>query len=190
MLRTGNRRPAPLRSDRHVKERLVACQCPEVEYHRYLLSGIGAHHEGPELLRQIRHRGGKTAYWKMLHAEQLIDQQTDEDLVPVQHQHPPLLARSTAGGPEELAEVDDRQESATHIGHTPGPGLDPGQCGVARLMENFTDLAETGDHGLAGEAETDATPGFGHHFLRRQAGGHPYTTLRQLPAKIERMQCL
>src|SRR5690554_7071543 len=84
MLRTGNRRPAPLRSDRHVKERLVACQCPEVEYHRYLLSGIGAHHEGPELLRQIRHRGGKTAYWKMLHAEQLIDQQTDEDLVPVQ----------------------------------------------------------------------------------------------------------
>src|SRR5690606_11172137 len=105
MLRTGNRRPAPLRSDRHVKERLVACQCPEVEYHRYLVSGKGAHHKGPELPRQIRHRGGKTADWKMLHAEPLIDQQTNEDLVPVQHQHSPLLARSAGGSAEELAEV-------------------------------------------------------------------------------------
>src|SRR5690606_2104688 len=180
----------PYRSDRHIKERLVACQCPEVEDHGVLLTGISAHHIGPELLRERRDRCGETAYWKVLHAEQLVDQQPDEEVVTVQHQDPTLLARGADGGTEELAQINDRQEPAADVGYTPDPGLDPRQGGIARLVKNFTDLPQRGDHGLAGQTEADAAPGFGHDLLRRQTACHAQAALRQLLEKIERMYCL
>src|SRR5690554_617678 len=99
----------------------------------------------------------------MLHAEQLIYQQPDKQLVTIQHQHPALLARRTDGSTEEMAEINDRQEPATHVGYAPDPGLDPGQSCITGLMENFADFPKRSDHGLSSQAEADTTPGFGHH---------------------------
>src|SRR5690606_3281036 len=110
-----------------------------------------AHHERPELLRKGRHRGGKAAYWKVLHTKQLIDQQADEQIIAIQYQYPALLARSTDGGPEELTEIDDGQQPAAYVGHTSDPGFDPGQRGITRLVENFTDLPQRRQHGLPSE---------------------------------------
>src|SRR5690606_25243445 len=185
----GTGTPLP-RSDRHIEKRLVARQCSEIEYQRYLLPGIGAHHKGPELLSEGRHRGGKAAYWKMLHAEQFIDQQADKQLVAVEYQHPALFTRDVGRRAEKVTQVDDRQQPTAHVGYAPHPGLDPGQRGVARLMKDLADLAHGRDHRLAGQSEADATPGFGHRLLRRQAGSLPTAMGRQLQQKIERMCCV
>jgi len=86
---------------------------------------------------------------------------------------------------EETAQVHDRQQPPAQVGDALDPGLDPGQQGVARLVQDFADLAHGGHVPMLAQAKADAAPAVLAGFLGRQVGGQQAAALVDLQQQLE-----
>ncbi|MNE52963.1 hypothetical protein D3C80_1476630 [compost metagenome] len=93
----------------------------------------------------------------------------------IEHQHPTLLARCRQPEAKKAAQVHDRQQPPTQVGHPADPGFYPGNPAQARLMQDFGDLAHGRDEPLLADAKANTAPALQAGFLQRQIG-------RQQPA--------
>ncbi|MCY1546111.1 hypothetical protein D9M68_820890 [compost metagenome] len=113
----------------------------------------------------------------MLHAEHFIDREAGEYFLVVDDQHPPLLAQRRQFIAEVATQVHHWQQAATHVGHTLDPAFHPGQQGMTRLVQHFTDLPHWCDEQAFAHAKTNTAPGLHSRLLRRQASRQQSTTL-------------
>lgn len=111
----------------------------------------------------------------MLKAQHLVDQQADEQVVVIQHQHSPLLARCGVAQAEEAAQVHHRQQPATQVGHPAHPRLHAGDAATARFAQHLGHFAHGRDEPLPGNAKANAAPLLHAVVLRRLVGNQQAT---------------